>query len=126
ALDPSGRRHCSEFENKDALYAHSMETSLLCEELANRFASNGIQAVVGAEAHGLALAQWTAEYLSRKTGYESRTLSLYASRGTGRWQTDFTLSPFYKSLVAGKKVLVVRDFLMSGETARSVMRAVRE
>jgi orotate phosphoribosyltransferase len=71
-------KHGRAYVNKDAIYPHTRETSLLCREIAERFANDGVEVVVAPAVGGVILSQWVAHHLSEITGRE--VLGTYAER----------------------------------------------
>lgn len=115
------RLHGSSYVNKDAVYPYTYQISRLCEEIADQFASNAIEAVVGPATGGIVLSQWVAHHLLELTGLQA--LALHADK----WGGGFSLmSRGYKDLISRKRVLVVEDVLTTGGSARSVIHAVKE
>lgn len=116
-------RHGSSYVNKDALYPHTAATSAVCAQLAQHFATAGIEVVAGPTVGGVIMAQWTAHHLSGLLGYE--VLAVYAEeevQSDGSKQRTFRRG--YDGLVGGKRVLVVEDILTTGGSARMVVAAV--
>lgn len=135
-------KHLDTYINKDALYPHTTETSLLCRMIANHFAKDGVEAVIAPAVGGVILSQWTAYHL---TGILAReVLGLYAEKHlasflhpdsvgvpgatklayeeTGR----FVIKRGYDKLVRDKRVLITEDLLTTGGSVRKVVSAVRE
>jgi orotate phosphoribosyltransferase len=69
-------KHGSAYVNKDAVYPHTAETSLLCHAIAEQFADDDAEVVIGPAIGGVILAQWTAHHLSEITGRD--VLGVYA------------------------------------------------
>lgn len=130
-------RHGSAYVNKDAVYPHTKQISLLCEEIAYQFAGAGVDVVIAPAVGGLILSQWVAHHLSEMTGYE--VLGVYAEKekvaipdpeGKDRkcfFETgDFVIKRGYDKLIPGKRVLVVEDVVTTGGSAKKVVGAVRK
>ena len=121
-------KHGSAYVNKDALYPHTHETSLLCEEIAERFVHDIVEVVIAPAIGGVILSQWIAYHLSEMQGRE--VLGIYAEEAddgdkyTGP-SGKFVISRGYDKLVDHKRVLVVEDVLTTGCTAKKVVEAVR-
>src|SRR5260221_13450968 len=60
--------HGSVYINKDAMYQHPQETTLICRLFAERFQDFDIDVVVGPAVGGIVLAQWTAYHLTQLKG----------------------------------------------------------
>ncbi len=113
-------RHGESYINKDAVYPHTQETSELCQMIAENFADQDVQVVVGPALGGIILSQWTAFHLSRITDKE--VLGVYAEK-----QADGTLALTrgYANLVAKKRILVVEDVLTTGGSVKKVLEALK-
>jgi len=68
--------HGSAYVNKDAVYPHVAEISLLCYKIAEQFANDKIEIVIAPAIGGVILSQWVAFHLTQITGCE--VLSAYA------------------------------------------------
>lgn len=105
--------------NKDAIYPHTREVSLLCRALAEKFAGIDIDVVVGPEKGGIILSQWVAYHLTEILGHE--VLSVYAEKKGD----SFAIMRGYDTIIAGRNVLVVADVLNTYGTIKKVVEAVR-
>ena len=110
--------HSTMYFDKNQLFIHTDDTSRICREIAQRFAHDNIQVVVGPAVGGAVLSQWTAHHLSLMVGHE--VLSVYAERHDGTLQ----MRRGYDKVIVGKRVLVVEDTLSTGKSARDVINAV--
>jgi orotate phosphoribosyltransferase len=72
--------HGEEYINKDAILAYTRDTSVLCQELANRVRHLDIDVVVAPVVGAVALSQWVAFHLSNLTSKE--VLAVYADKVT--------------------------------------------
>src|SRR6202044_1390352 len=63
-------KHSETYINKDSLYPYTREISKLCHEMAKRFLSFNVEAVIGPAIGAAILSQWTAYHLSEMTGRE--------------------------------------------------------
>lgn len=118
-------KHGIAYVNKDAVYPYTKETSKLCRALAQKFAGDGVQAVIAPAIGGVILSQWTAFHLSELTG--NKVFSVYAEKADNE---DISIIKFiikrgYDKFVAGKNVLVVEDVLTTGGSAKKVVEATR-
>lgn len=113
--------HGSQYVNKDALYPHTAETSLLCRVFAERFARDNVDVVIAPALGGIILSQWTAHHLSEMTGRE--VLGVYAEKIEG--SKDFVIKRGYDKLLVGKNILVLEDILTTGGSVKKVIALVR-
>lgn len=112
-------RHGTSYVNKDAVYPHAALTSILCEEMAARFAAQEVEVVVAPALGGVILSQWVAYHLSHRSGKE--VLGVYAEKeGEG-----FVLKRGYDRLVAGRRALLLEDVLTTGGSIRKLVDTVR-
>ena len=113
-------RHSDTYVNKDALYPYTHDTSHLCRDMAERFKSAGIEAVIGPAVAAAILAQWTASHLTDMLGRE--VFATYADKdGSG----GFIIRRGYDKVIAGKKTLIVEDLTTTGGSIRKVVEAAR-
>ncbi len=119
-----------------ALYAHTKETSLMCRGIAERFQYDKVETVVSLTVGGnSALSQWTAHHLSelcRREVYASfaeredpppSMIGILSHRGR---RNKLTTNLNHRSFISGRRVLIVGDFLTTGEHAKKLIEAVRE
>ncbi len=117
-------KHGPAYVNKDAIYPHTVKTSLLGRLLADHFEYGGTDVVIAPVVGGVILSQWTAFHLTNLTGRE--VLSVYADKATTMNGKDtFVIKRGYDKLIYNKQVLVVEDVLNTGGSVRNVVRAVR-
>jgi orotate phosphoribosyltransferase len=112
-------KHGEAYVNKDAVYPHTLETSLLCRNIARAFLVDKVEAVVGPTLGGVILSQWVSHHLRELTAH--RVFAVYAEK-TGE---GFVVSRGYDSFLSGRRVLVVEDILNTGGSARKVVEAVK-
>lgn len=112
-------KHGSVYINKDALYPHTREISLVGKMFAQKVQTAGVEVdvVVGPALGGIILSQWTAYHLSELTGKE--VLGIYTEKDANKNQI-FTRN--YDKLVVGKRVLVVEDIV---NTAGSLIKTIQ-
>jgi orotate phosphoribosyltransferase len=113
-------KHSETYINKDALYPYTREISKLCNEMAKRFSSFNVDAVIGPAVGAAILSQWTAYHLSEMAGRE-----VYATYADKDGQGGFIIKRGYDKLIAGKLVLVVEDSVTTGGSMRKVVDAAR-
>ncbi len=114
--------HTNKYVNKDAIYPHTKATSELCRAIAEQFAPDGVQIVVGPAMGGAILSQWVAHHLSQINGKE--VLSVYAEKIPGR--DVFVIKRGQGRFIPENRVLVVEDVLNTGSSAFLTILAVRE
>lgn len=112
--------HGTAYVNKDAIYPHTREISLLCRALAEKFTGADINVVIGPANGGIILSQWVAHHLSEIL--ERNVLSVYAEKKGD----DFAIMRGYDRIIAGRNVLVVEDVLNTYGTIRKVVETVRK
>ncbi len=113
-------KHLDAYLNKDAIYPHTSAVLAVCKAMAELFANENIEAVVGPSLGGIILSQWTAYHLSEITGKE--VLGIYTEKNA---EKDQILTRGYDALVRGKRVLVVEDILTTGGSLAKVVRTVK-
>lgn len=114
-------KHGEVYFNKDAIYPHTKDISLICRSIAESYKENEIEAVAAPALGGIILSQWVAFHLSELTGRE--ILGVYTEKTPDKNQI-FTRG--YDKLVTGKKVLVVEDITTTGGSVRKVIESVRK
>ncbi len=113
-------RHSDSYLNKDALYPYTHDTSKLCRAIAERFAKENVEVVVGPAVGAAVLSQWVAYHLSEMRGEE--VYGVYADKDG---QGGFILRRGYDKLVKGKNVLVVEDLTTTGGSIKKVVEVAR-
>lgn len=113
-------KHSETYINKDALYPYTGEISKLCEEMAKRFSSFNVDAVIGPAVGAAILSQWTAHHLTEMTGKE-----VFATYADKDGQGGFVVKRGYDQLITGKRVLVVEDSVTTGGSMRKVVDVAR-
>lgn len=105
--------HSDRYFEKFAVLQHPKLTETLCKVLADRFAADRVDVVVGPAVGGILLAHEVAKHLG--------TRSLFTEREGGRMRLrrGFAISP-------GERVLVVEDVVTTGGSVREVLDVVAE
>jgi xanthine phosphoribosyltransferase len=116
----------------DGFINHQVDPSLMYEcgrELAARFSSLGATKILTAEISGIAPAVMTAHHLKIPVVYARKTkpitmpdqifLTLAPSHTKGR-NVELIVSPEY--LAKGERILIIDDFLASGQTILGLVR----
>ncbi len=120
-------KHGSVYINKDALYPHTAETSIIGKMFAEKFKEADIDVVAAPAVGGTILSQWTAYHLSQLKGKE--ILSAYTEKDKGTTasasESAQTFRRGYDKVVAGKNVLVIEDLTTTGGSVKKVVDAVR-
>lgn len=114
-------KHGEMYLNKDAIYPHTKDISMLCKEIAMRNKDKRIDVVAAPALGGIILSQWTAHFLSEFTGKE--VLGVYTEKTPDKNQI-FTRG--YDKIVKGKRVLVVEDITTTGGSVMKVVASVKE
>lgn len=120
-------RHGSVYINKDFLYPHPKETSLVGKMFAQKVKDLEIEVVAAPAVGGTILAQWTAYFLSKLKKKE--ILAVYTEKDKGTTASASESRQIfrrgYDQLVTGKKVLVVEDLTTTGGSVKKTVEAVR-
>lgn len=112
-------KHGSQYVNKDAVYPHTELTSALCKEIAERFQSDPIDAVLAPAVGGIILSQWVAFHLTQLKGRE--ILGVYAEKEGD----SFVVKRGYDALIKHRNVLIVEDILTTGGSVKKVVEVLR-
>lgn len=113
--------HGSVYVNKDAIYLHPMETTMICRLFAERYQHYDIDVVVGPAVGGIILAQWTAYHLTQLKGKEIN--GVYTEKDS---EGNQIFERGYGELVRGRKVLIVEDITTTGGSVRKVIDSVKK
>lgn len=119
-------RHSDSYVLKDAMYAHTRETSRVCQLMAERFKDAGVEAVIGPAIGAAILSQWTAYHLSELTGRE--IYGVYADKdlpAQAGGEGGFIIKRGYDQVIKGKKTLIVEDLTTTGGSIKKVVEAAR-
>lgn len=114
-------KHSSVYINKDALYPHTGEASLVGQLFAKKFQALPVDVVAAPALGGIVLSQWVAHHLSRLKKKE--ILGVYTEKDLEKNQI-FTRG--YDKLVRGKNVLVIEDITTTGGSVKKVINSVLE
>ncbi|MDO8561677.1 MAG: phosphoribosyltransferase family protein [bacterium] len=112
--------HSKTYILKDAMYAHTKETSDVCREMAERFRDANVEAVIGPAIGAAILAQWVAFHLSDMMGKE-----VYAVYADKNGEGGFIIKRGYDEVIKGKNTLIVEDLTTTGGSIKKVVDAVR-
>lgn len=112
--------HGSVYINKDAMYLHPVETTMVCRLFAERYQDYEIDIVVGPAVGGIILAQWTAYHLTQLKGQE--VSGVYTEKDD---QDNQIFRRGYGELVQDRKVLIVEDITTTGGSVKKVIDSVR-
>jgi len=121
-------KHGSVYINKDFLYPHTKETSLIGKMFAEKFKSRDIDVVAAPAVGGTVLSTWTAYHLSKLKKKE--ILSVYTEKDKGTTasasESEQIFRRGYDKFVKGKKVLVLEDLTTTGISVRKTVNAVKK
>lgn len=121
-------KHGSVYINKDFLYPHTKETSLVGKMFAEKFKSKAVDVVAAPAVGGTILCTWTAYYLSKLKKKE--VLSVYTEKDKGTTASAFESEQIfrrgYDKFIKGKKVLVLEDLTTTGISVRKTVDAVKK
>ena len=112
-------KHTDAYVNKDKLYPHTKEVSLVGHMIAEKHKDVDIDVVVGPALGGIILSQWTAYHLSELKGKD--ILAVYTEKTPDNNQI-FTRG--YDALVPGKNILIVEDTTTTGMSAKKSLMSV--
>ena len=127
--------HSNTYVDKTRITPHTEVTSRLCLALADWFANDEIEVVIGPALGAVVLAHTCAYHLSKNN--ERDVLALFAEKellrvaepiqsivhyaSTGK----FIIKRGYAELITGKRVLAIEDVLTTGGSAKKVVKVVR-
>ncbi len=120
-------KHGSVYINKDSLYPHTKETSMVGKMFAEKFKNKKIDVVVAPAIGGTILSQWTAYYLSKFKKKE--ILSAYSEKDKGTTasaaESQQLFRRGYDRYIQGKNVLVIEDLTTTGTSVKKLVDLVR-
>jgi orotate phosphoribosyltransferase len=120
-IEYTSGRHGRDYLDKNALYTDTRVTRLLAMSMAEPFADEKIETVVGPTTGGLILSHLTAHHLTMMEARVVRTI-FAAKTADGGFGFPFG----YDEYVAGKRVLIAEDVLTTGGTVRKVIELIRK
>ena len=112
--------HADTYVNKDAIYPHVNYVSQLCQAMAERFAAERIDVVVGPAIGAVILSTWTAHHMTALSGRD--VYGVYADKDE---HGGFVIKRGYDKIIAGKRVLIVEDMTTTGGSIKKVVEAAR-
>ena len=116
----SSWRHGREYVRKDAILAYPSDASRLANFIAQRFANDEIDIVMGPAVAGSITSNRVAEHLSMWKGKE--VLATYADR----YGKDFVIRSYYGQMIPKHRVLIVDDTVNTSETVMRLIEQVRK
>lgn len=123
---PSGE-HSEMYINRDALYAHPQATDYIAWNLVNIHLSDvkDVDVVVGGSPEAITFAHYVARHIMKKKDiFDTRDFRvLYPEKQPDH---SYELQQGYAQYIQGKNVLVVEDVVTTGNTMRSLARAVQK
>ncbi len=121
-------KHGSVYINKDFLYPHPKETSIVGKMFAEKMKDFDIDVVAAPAVGGTILCTWTAFYLSKLKKRE--ILSVYTEKDKGTtasaMESEQIFRRGYDTFIKGKKVLVIEDLTTTGISVKKTADAVRK
>lgn len=119
-----GEAHTSSVIVRDRLFADPMAASSLCIDIAQAYKDEPVDVVAGPAPRATNLIQFTAKALYICQDQKRQVRAAYGLK-TKREPTEYRFSETMQSLLGKKRVLVVVDFMKSGDTARAFIKSVR-
>ena len=124
----TSEKHGSVYINKDFLYPHTKETSLVGKMFAEKFKDKEIDVVAAPAVGGTILSTWTAYHLSRLKKKE--VLSVYTEKDKGTTasaaESEQLFRRGYDKFIKGKKVLILEDLTTTGISVKRTVDSVRK
>ena len=121
-------KHGSVYINKDFLYPHTKETSLVGKMFAEKFKNRNIDVVAAPAVGGTVLSTWTAYYLSKLKKKE--VLSVYTEKDKGTTasaaEREQIFRRGYDRFIKGKNVLVLEDLTTTGISVKKTVSAIKK
>ena len=108
--------HSNCYVAKERVFRFPRRVSYLCKMLAEHFADEGIEVVIGPAICGAIVAQRVAELL------QSDAIAVFAEKDN---RVGMVIRRGYGADIAGKKVLIVDDVITTGGTIHEVIDAVQ-
>lgn len=113
-------RHMDAYINKDALFPHVGEASLVGKMFAEKNKNSNIDVVAAPALGGIILAQWTAHHLLKIKKKE--VLAVFTEKTADGGQV---FKRGYGPLIKNRNVLVIEDSTTTGGSVKKVVDAVR-
>ncbi len=120
-----GDLHTSSVIVRDRLFADSTASSLLCIDIAQFFRDEHVDVVAGPAPRASNLVQFTSRSMQICQDQKRKVHSAYGLKAEDRKNAFYfpeTFLPYFEN----KRVLVVVDFVKSGDTTRAFIKAVRD
>ncbi len=118
-------RHLDTYVNKDKIFADPQLTQIIAGYLAQLYAGDRIEAVIGPAVGGALLAQQVALQLRVRTGL--RVASVFTDKAVASDGKPIqTLKRGYDTEIGGRRLLMVEDVLTTGGSLKQVIDAVRQ
>lgn len=114
-------RHSPVYINKDAIYPHTKEASLVGKMFAEKFTNMDIDVVTAPALGGIVLSQWVAYHMAKIK--KKDILAVYTEKTL---EANQIFKRGYDKLVRGKNVLVVEDLTTTGGSVKKVIASVGE
>lgn len=117
-----GGRHGSVYVNKDAIYPHARDMFSLAADLATLGREFHPDVTISPAVGAVILSQLVSYHLTMSAASKDREILAGYADKEGE---SYVLRRGYNELVAGKRVLIVEDFLTTGRPVSQVISAVR-
>jgi len=112
-------KHGAVYVNKDAMYLHPIETTLISRLFAERYQRDEVDVVVGPAVGAIVLSQWTAYHLTQLKSKE--VLGVYTEKDK---EDNQILRRGYAEIVKGRNCLIVEDVTTTGGSIVKVINTV--
>jgi len=120
-----GDLHTSSVIVRDQLFANSMTSSLLCIDIAQYFQYEHVDTVAGPAPRASNLVQFAAKAMYICQDQKRPVYSVHGLK-VGEEPSEYHFSEAFLPYLQKKRVLVVVDFMKSGDTMRGFIQAVRD
>lgn len=120
-----GDLHTSSVIVRDRLFADSIASSLLCIDIAQHFREEHIDAVAGPAPRASNLVQFTGKAMYICQDQKRPVYSVYGLK-TGTEPATYRFPETLLPYLNNKRVLVVVDFMKSGDTVKAFIQSVRD
>lgn len=120
-----GELHTSSVIVRDKLFADTMASSSLCIDIAQHFRDEHIDIVAGPAPRATNLIQFTAKSMFIVQDQKRPVRGVYGLKN-GKEPATYRFPDTFLPMLMKARVLVVVDFMKSGDTARAFIQSVRQ